>query len=153
MKLREATFYDLPALMLIGRDYWEFGGFGEHGLDFDDKSMGLFLANMIAKDDGLMLVADIDGQVVAVIGAYLEPWFMDLKQVRAVEVCWYVRRDCRGHGISMSLLNAYRAWAIDKGAACLSMASLPNEHQGNLDQFYTKNGFMPGDHIFVRRLG
>ena len=105
-----------------------------------------FMAKMlISQDHGLVLVADVDGDVVGMIGMMIYPHHLS-GEPTAGEICWWVDPPYRGCG--KQLLLAAEAWALVRGAKIVQMMA-PTPEVG---QIYQKCGYFSAETTWVRRL-
>lgn len=100
-----------------------------------------WVSELLADPQALLLVALVDGEVVGhLVGVFEEPSYMWTVS-RAELVSMYVRENLRGQGVGGSLVDAFAAWAKDRGAARLHvMAYAANERALRL---YQARGFAP----------
>jgi len=151
--IRTASREDMPKLLEVGWKYYKFAPFEEHGLNYKPQDLERYIINMIGDPDNSgVLIAEKMGCFAGTTGIVTVPWFMDHGQKQIFEMWWWVEEEYRGSGVAKEMMAAIERWAVFHGAACLKMASLPNEHQDRLDKFYMKRGFSPADHFFGKRL-
>jgi GNAT superfamily N-acetyltransferase len=128
--IREATLDDLETLMPICEEMYRLSESKRFGLGYDLESAQNFVAHHIDKEDRACFVAERDGFIVGTIGLSCWPWDLDDSQKIATEEWWYVDPTERGGNLEKALLGIAKVWAKSKGATCLRMAALKNNHRG-----------------------
>lgn len=108
--IREASPDDLEALTGIGA---AFHAKTPIPLDYDGEKMAQFIAAIIASPDGVVFMNDSGGT----LGAMLAPVPYS-HETQAVEMWWWAT----GKG-AMALLDAFEAWAADRGASCAALTT------------------------------
>lgn len=114
MIVRPATAQDAEAIWLLVRDFAT--SFTPERVAFDR-----ILPALIARDDVLLLVADGDG-VVGYLLASLHPTFFANGPVAGVEEVMVAPAHRRA-GVGAALMAAAEAWAAERGAGYVSLAS------------------------------
>jgi GNAT superfamily N-acetyltransferase len=140
MRLREATLADADALarLMDGLGYPTSG-----------EAMRRRLSAIGAHPDYHTLVAEVEGQVVGIVG--LRRALSYEKNGTYVQILVLaVDESRRGVGIGTSLIREVEAWARSQGAAALLVNS--GAHRGAAHRFYGRMGFRPTGLRFVKRL-
>ena len=97
-------------------------------------------SGLIADPESLVLVATTDGVVGHLIGKFLpasEMWIAP----RAELVSMYVRPEARGGGVAGRLIDAFVAWARERGAARLEVSAYAANETAL--RVYQRHGFHP----------
>jgi GNAT superfamily N-acetyltransferase len=98
-------------------------------------------SELLEQPDRLVLVADDDGRVVGhLTGRLDEPSPMRPVFV-ATLASMYVRPAHRGHSTGARLVEAFRSWARDRGAARMTVTAYAS-NEGAV-RFYRRQGFEP----------
>lgn len=151
--IRTAVLDDIPELTKIAKSFYVDGEFAEKGLNFKEMSFIMMAQSMIVDSaNKLILVAEHEGQIVGMLGAYVSPWFCDFSQFQVVESWFYVLPEYRKFGYGKELLNVLTEIAQKSGAVNLKMASLHNEKQNIMGRFYRSQGFVKSDSFYVKEL-
>ena len=100
-----------------------------------------WVRELMADPQALLLIAAVDGEVVGhLVGAFEEPSYMWIVS-RAELVSMYVRTELRGRGIGGGLIDAFIAWARDRGAVRLHVSAYA-ANEGAV-RLYRSHGFEP----------
>jgi GNAT superfamily N-acetyltransferase len=101
---------------------------------------GEWASGLIVDPESLVLVATTDGVVGHLIGKFLpasEMWTAP----RAELVSMYVRPEARGGGVAGRLIDAFVAWAQERGAARLEVSAYAANETAL--RVYQRHGFHP----------
>lgn len=121
---------------------------GEARMPFEaDVAYGLALIAAHRQPGALCLVMDVDGMARAVLMAQavshpFGDWLI------AKETIWFVDRDHRGRG-ALKMLDAYEAWARERGCRSIGMASLSGRAT---DAIYLRRGYALVETHFLKDL-
>ncbi|GAA1518006.1 GNAT family N-acetyltransferase [Kribbella lupini] len=108
---------------------------------------GEWASGLIADPESLVLVATTDGVVGHLIGKFLpasEMWIAP----RAELVSMYVRPEARGGGVAGRLIDAFVAWARERGAARLEVSAYAANETAV--RVYERHGFRPHSILLTR---
>lgn len=119
--IRPALREDVPQLLELGRHFYASSGCAAHGLRFDEGALADTCAQLAT--EGVLLVAERDGELIGAVGALAYPWYLDRSQTIAQEIWWWVEPHARNTGAGKALLDELEAWAKARGAAVVSMAT------------------------------
>lgn len=108
------------------------------------------LANLARSDDNIALVAEDDGNVVAVMTARLM-WVIHHDAPLAWLTALVVVDSHRGKGIGSMLLERAEEWAKHKGAHKISLSSAM--HRGETHSYYDNRGYERSGIRFTKKLG
>ena len=75
-------------------------------------------------DRGIMLVAEVDGQVVGMVGLVVVPFMFNSDILGAHEVVWWVEPEFQGSKIGWDLLSAVEPAAKSLGCTIIQMLTL-----------------------------
>lgn len=149
--IRRAVLADLPALVEMGRRFFDASGFGDV-TSYDPESMAHTFAELAQSEQGLLLVAD-DGGLVGMVGALVYPHYFNKADLIAQELFWWVDESARKSGVGGELLESVEAWASEKGAASVVMLSLSALNPDAANRMYINAGYRPAEQSFIKRLG
>jgi GNAT superfamily N-acetyltransferase len=108
---------------------------------------GEWATGLMADPGSLVLVATTDGVVGHLIGRFLpasEMWIAP----RAELVSMYVRPEARGRGLAGQLIDAFVAWAHERGAARLEVSAYAAN--ATALRVYERHGFRPHSVLLTR---
>lgn len=113
MKLRLATINDLPDLVVLGRQLHQESTFS--AMDYDGEIVKESLADLINKNQFVVVAEDINGIVVGVMaGSVNQSWFGN--DLIASDLVLLIRKDRRGGVIAVRLIQHFVHWAKLAGA-------------------------------------
>ena len=139
--VREAKLADAPAMA---------GLMTQLGYPTTPADMERRLDVLLAQDNYRTLVAEVVGQVVGLVGAYVQfAVEFDGRYARltglVVDEAW------RGWGIGRRLMQAIEAWVRGEGAVMLALTS--GKQRLEAHQFYRSLGYEETGLRFVKRFG
>lgn len=102
-------------------------------------------------ESGIMLVAEVDGEVVGMVGLVLTPFPFEPELLGAYEVIWWVEPDAQARGIGWALLKAVDAAAKERGCNYVHMVCMANSPQAAA-ALYFKNGYDHTEMSFTKRI-
>lgn len=135
--IRTATHDDVPEIVRLGADFLAICPYS--WVPLDAAAFAAFVGGLI--DGGIILLSD-DGM----IGGLLTPFFFNPAYMIGAELFWFARSEGR------ELRAAFEAWAIDRGAACITCAGLANDREQAIRRIYTAAGYVPAEIAFVKRI-
>jgi GNAT superfamily N-acetyltransferase len=148
VKVRLATHEDIPQMLVNAQTFIAATAYRE--IPFCEASMTKAFQQMI--EDGLCIVAEIDGYHLGGVGAVKGPTFLNNGVVAAQERFWWVVPDERAYGVGKALLMALHHHAKQAGCEYLMMIALHNEELPKVDAAYIKSGFVPSEVTYLKRL-
>ena len=149
--IRRAEPNDLPALVNMGRDFFEQSGSNEF-TTFDESSfIATLIALMSGVSGGLILVVEVGEKCVGMASSVMFPFYCNMETKISQEIFWWVNPDCR-NGIGTSLLDELEAEALRGGAHVFLTAALPGLRDRAIGRVYAKRGYRPAENTFVKRL-
>lgn len=118
MTIREATESDIAALVEMGEDFHSSTPYG-FVLSNNPTQYRVICERFMADPAAVLLVADVDGQAVGMLGALI--FNHPLSGERTVgELFWWSDPKHRG-STGVRLLKAAEAWAVEQGASQIAM--------------------------------
>ena len=110
-----------------------------------------FLKSSLEKDDIILLLGELDGEIVGITAGLLYPLFFS-KCMVVQELWWWLTPKARGKGFGKALFEAIENWAKEKGADALFMIALEDDRSKQMEKIYLKAGFKPMERTFVKEL-
>lgn len=143
--IRHATRDDIGALLLLAEQMHAESRFARRR--FSLVKMAALFASLIDSDDGLVLVAERDGQIVGTFAGYVaEDWFGPDKT--SCDFGMFVSSDRRGGIAAASMLKAYRTWARERGVAQPEIGITTGVRLAESTRLYQAVGFQPVGTVF-----
>lgn len=121
--IRPATEADVPAIVAMSRLFYGTTHYADW-CEMDDATVEAQTRTLLS--DHVMLVAEVDGVVVGMVGLFVAPFLFNANVTGAYEVVWYVDPAARGGRIAWSLLKAIEPACKAKGATRIQMVHMPN---------------------------
>lgn len=148
MNIREATREDFPAMVAMGRRFYESTAFTKLA-PFDEASTLQIGELLLAA--GVLLVAEHEGKAVGMVGLVIAPFLFNNAKRIAAEVMWWVDPDERNTGAGMALLRAVAPACKAKGADAVQMMTVESSpaHAGLA---YRRLGFKPTETAYLKEL-
>lgn len=116
-------------------------------MNFDlDKTAALF-THLINSPTGCVLVAEREGEVIGGMAGWCDEHFFSRDKF-AGEFGVFVQPGRRGGMAAARLLRAFRAWAIDAGAAMIEVGITTGVHVERSAQLYEALGFQRTGVVF-----
>jgi GNAT superfamily N-acetyltransferase len=115
----------------------------------DDDQVATIAAMLI--DTGVMLVAEVDGAVVGMIGLAVMPFTFNPALTIAAEVVWWVEPDAQRLGLGRALLAAVEPAALERGARAVQMMTLATSPP-LAAALYEHMGFEHSETSFTKRI-
>jgi GNAT superfamily N-acetyltransferase len=119
--IRKATPDDVPAIVEMSRKFYvttSYCGF----TPMCDETVARLAQTLI--DTGVMLVAEIEGRAVGMVGLFVAPFMFNHAIKGAYEVVWWVDPDAQGNGAGKALLAAIEPACREAGCAVIQMVHL-----------------------------
>lgn len=145
--IRKAEYTDIPALMSMGRKFYESSPYVELA-EFDPMAVKQMYTGMIKNDGAEIIVAEVDNIVIGFIAiAMATVPFQPLVTV-AYETLLWVEKGFRRYGIGSKLIQIGEDWGRQHNATLMVLAHLDTS-QAHL---YKENGYTEGETAFTKRL-
>lgn len=137
MSARHATPQDIPALLEIGRRFT-----AAAGMPFDEQALTQTLEQLMAADDGVLLVT---AEATGVLGgiAFRNPFNTERT---AQELFWWAEQG------GLDLLAAFESWAAEHGATRVVMVCLEALEPERVERIYRRRGYVPLERGFERAI-
>lgn len=139
MSIRAATQEDVPLILDLGEQLHRESPRWSR-IPFVRERAETMIRGLIAIDDGVVFVAEVDGQVVGGIAGVIEQHWASTARV-AHEVSFFMDREHRGGFSACRLICALRAWGEIRGAAWLHVGTSTGVDPEMTARLYEKLGF------------
>lgn len=147
--IRHATPDDVGQLVAMGETFLRWSAFGRQ-VPFDGVAMGQAIDALLAS--GVVLVADLDGDVVGALLGTLSPlWFAPGTKV-AAELAWWVDESERGGRAGVKLLRAFEQWGAEQGATLCVLSDLVIAGQTPAANLFEKLGYAVVERSHLKEL-
>ncbi len=143
--IREATEADIHALVTLGMAFLRESVYAAH-IGENPAQAEKVARYLLEHPDGAVLVADVDGSVVGMIGLMVVPHLFS-GELTAGEVFYFVSPEHRGSA-GVRLLGGAEAWAKEHGAAQMQMIA----PTARVCEFYERMGFTEIERNFQKRI-
>lgn len=151
MKIRPATYDDIPDMLPMGKAFYEATGLADVGLNYDEGSLEQYMASLVDSDIATMFVVrDDDGTLMGGLACAKVPWYLDFKQSVVMEQWWWVDEEFRQRGAARALMTAMDDWAEEIGATHALMGDIGTG--GAIGEYYKKKGFVEVETHYYKRL-
>jgi len=151
VEVRPAVDADLDDVLAMARDFYAAAGLGKVSPRNDDY-LGALLCTCMLEDGRALIVATVDAKPSGFILLTTSPHSLCPDAQVAHELAWYIRPDCRGHGLGSRLLSAAEAWAKEQGAQALYMVALGASEPQKVGRVYINKGYRLLETIYARSL-
>jgi GNAT superfamily N-acetyltransferase len=138
-------------MMRIGESFHSASQTGQH-VALCPASLAATLKGLALSESGCLLVGEIDGKVLGVIGGVMFPHWLDAKHIVAQEFFWWCDPEARGTGLGLKLLDAFESFAQANGARTVIMASTSVLAPEKLAKLYQRRGYSPLDVNYSKTL-
>lgn len=143
MMVRNATYLDVPEILNLADVYVreEVEPTGHHSPIWDAGMMAHHLMNCITDDEGIVLVAVQDGNIIGYLWAIqhgLAPWSPVLV---ASDLLFYVKPEHRGSRAAWRLVLAYKEWAEEEGCTEVRLSVASGINTSRTERLYEHLGF------------
>jgi L-amino acid N-acyltransferase YncA len=150
-EIRKAQPEDLPALLDMGRDFFDHSA-NSAFTTFDENSLtATLIALMSGVAGGSLLVAETDGEVVGMAACVVFPFYANHSTLISQELFWWVKPEHR-KGIGGAILDELEAEAKRKGAKIFIGANLSGERSAAFERLYRRRGYTPAENTHLRIL-
>ncbi len=146
--IRRATEADIPAVIEMSRSFYATTAYAAL-TPMCEKAVSATAGMLI--DSGVLLVAEVDGDLVGMVGLAVMPFTFDHDVTIAAEVVWWVEPDAQGAGIGLALLEAVEPACREAGADAIQMMTLATSppHAAAL---YERLGYRHSESSFTKRI-
>lgn len=150
--IRVAVEADISELIECGRRFFEATDLSKAAITYDEDSAAKTFYGLIQDPASVVFIAENEqGKMSGMAGATVHPFYFNLSLKVAQEHFWFIDGNYRNKRDGIRLFNALEAWAREKGADIMSMASLSSS-SNSVRKFYQRNGFYEQETNYLRRL-
>ena len=146
--IRHATHEDIPRIVEMAARFYAQTRYVEIAPLVNESAAGLALLMM---DQGVMLVAESAGNVVGMVGLFIEPFTFNVDKTMATEIVWWVDPEHQRTGIGAELLAGIEPACRDKGADIIRMMCLAGQSE-SAEAIYSRMGYTASEHAFTKVL-
>lgn len=146
--IRKATENDLLRIVEMSAQFYPQTPYA-YITPFNPEAVSVLALSLI--ESGIMLVAEVDGKVVGMVGLALAPFIFHPEIVGAYEVIWWVDPDAQGYGVGQELLAAIEPAAKDRGASFVHMVCMANSPP-QAPALYFKLGYSHTEMCFTKEI-
>ncbi len=146
--IRTATLDDVPALVELGRRMHEESR-TFRAMRFDAAKLAATVSSVVASPHGFArVVVDADDHVIGGMLAILAPhWFSP--DLVSCDLALFMAPEHRGGMAAVRLLNIYRQWGIENGAALTKLEVLADIENEKIEQLCSRLGWRRGGVVMV----
>ena len=145
--IRKATESDFNAIADMGLEFLQCSPYGVAS----DKDSLIVFAQMCL-DQGLLCVAEINGEVVGFAAGTKGPYIGNLNYSVGTEIAWWVNPDHRKGTIGVKLMRFLEKMAKDSGIDFWNMMFLENSMPDVIEGIYQKDGYQKAETNYMKRL-
>lgn len=148
--IRRATLDDVPEIARLGGLFHAEAGWGDI-VEYSQTDCEKTLTHLVTNDDGIVLVADRDGEIVGMCGGLCHPIYFNHAHKSGQELFWWMRPDLRD-GTGRELLEAMESEARRVGCESWSMIALDKVQPEITGRIYRRRGYRASEHSYIKRL-
>jgi GNAT superfamily N-acetyltransferase len=148
--IRPATLDDVATIAALGELFHAEAGWAdicEYSIEDTEKT----LTYLVNDDNGILFVAEADGEIVGMAGGLAHPIYFNLAHKSGQELFWWVKPGLRG-GIGRGLLDAMEAEAKAIGCTSWAMIALDKVQPELTGRLYRRRGYRASEHSWIKRL-
>lgn len=156
VKIRTATMEDMPGIVGMAQRFYPESPYPAiYGDMPKEQAAGLAIVALQGMADfgivpGVMLVADMDGELVGILCAHIDPATFN-PAVVAAELVWWVEPEHRGGMTAVRLLKRGEDEARARGATVFNMCALATSPE-EASEILKRLGYAPTHTVFTKRL-
>ncbi|NJB80290.1 GNAT family N-acetyltransferase [Xanthomonas arboricola] len=145
--IRAAHEDDLPAILAMSRKFYATTSYASM-TPMDDHTVSDLVFQLM---DSVMLVAELDGQVVGMVGLVVAPFMFNRNIRAAYEVVWWVEPEAQGAGVGKALLAAVEPACVARGASAVVMVHLATSPP-QASALYERMGYALSETCYTKNL-
>lgn len=146
--IRHAIHSDIGAIVAMSEKFYATTHYSRWA-DFNPETVESLATNLL--ENHILLVAEVDGEVVGMVGLFVAPFMFNHDRIGAYEVVWWVNPDAQGAGVGMELLAAIEPACRAKGVNAIQMVMMANSPP-KAQAIYEKFGYNHSETSFTKEL-
>lgn len=146
--IRKATHNDLRRIVEMSEKFYPQTAY-IHLTPFNANAAATLASALI--DHGIMLLAEVEKEVVGMVGLVLAPFPFDPDKVGAYEIIWWVEPEHQSKGVGKELLEAIDPAAKKAGAGFIHMVCMADSPIAAAAA-YIKSGYDHTEMSFTKRI-
>jgi len=146
--IRQATIKDLRRIVEMSEKFYPMTPYINLA-PFNPEAAGSLA--MLLIESGIMMVAEVDGEVVGMVGLVVTPFPFEPGLIGAYEIIWWVEPGKQAKGIGRALLESIDAQAKARGCSYVHMVCMANSPE-QAAGLYFMNGYEHTEMSFTKRL-
>lgn len=145
--VRAATLADDAVLVAMGRKFYE--SLPYEDVEYCEASAARWLQLM--RDQGVLLVAELDGVAVGMAGGIFAPFIFNDAHRVGMEVMWWIEEEHRHAGIGRALLEALERSAYAAHCIRWSMIAVVDGSEDRVGKLYELAGYDHAERTYTKR--
>jgi len=148
MEVRHATHDDIPRIVEMAEKFYPMTRYVHHFPMKKECAAGLAILMM---GSNTMLVAEVAGEVIGMIGTYIDPFTFNDEYLVAKEIIWWVEPEHHGSGVGRTLLREAEIASARAGAELIVMMDLADNPVS--ERVYRQEGYYHSENSWSKALG
>jgi len=149
--IRHATNQDIPELVEVMRNFYRESGYASR-VEYDPISAADTFAALIEDNNGCLIVAEQDGELVGSIGALAFPLYFNKSYRMAQELFWWLSPKLRGSSIGIRLLRKAEQWAKLNRVENFIMIALDKVNPDKVGSLYKRSGYELSEYLYMKAI-
>ena len=149
-EIRLATHDDVVRMVVYGDQFWSQTRYFKAGVEYDTETVIEMTSLLI--DEGVVLYAEDDGEIVALMLVIIMPFLMNKNHLAACEWVFYVDPQYRRGGLGVKLIVAAEELLKEKRVKFFTMVSLTNVTPDAANKLYETLGFEHSETNYTKDL-
>lgn len=145
--IRHATIEDIPACILMAKEFWRESKYEETIPFIESDSAESFLRSY---EQGMLIVAVIENNYIGFAAGMAGPSLVNKSHKMGIEVAWWVRPEHRGKPSSIKMLKALEVAAKDAGCTIWTMACIAGLNDESVSNMYESLGYKLTEKAFSK---
>lgn len=144
--IRPANSNDLVRIVEMSEKFYQTTKYQDFA-DFNAPTCAVLAQTLM--EVGVLLVAEVEGKVVGMVGLILTPFLFNCSIIGAYEIVWWVDPEHQGSRVGFNLLKAIEPACKEKGASIIQMVSLPSSPPA-VESLYKKMGYSHSESSYTK---
>jgi GNAT superfamily N-acetyltransferase len=146
--IRHAIHKDIGAIIAMSEKFYATTHYSRWA-EFNPETVDSLATSLL--ENHILLVAELDDEVVGMVGLFVAPFMFNNDRIGAYEVVWWVNPDAQGAGVGMELLAAIEPACRAKGVNAIQMVMMANSPP-KAQAIYEKFGYNHSETSFTKEL-